>query len=54
MSKGFSWLNENQVREGIVFRLHKEELDAIKKENKAYQRQRYSFKAINPDFLCSN
>ena len=54
MSKGFSMLNENQVREGIVFRLHKEELDAIKKENKAYQRQRYSFKAINPDFLCSN
>ncbi len=54
MSKGFSKFKENQVREGIVFRLRKEEFDAIKKDNPGYQRRRYSFKAINPDFLCSN
>ena len=51
MSKGYSMLNEKQVREGIVFRLQKTELDDIKKSNKVYQKQRYSFKVINPDFL---
>ncbi len=51
MSRAYSELNDKQQREGIVFRLRKEELDLIKKENNAYQRNRYSFKAINPDFL---
>jgi RNA ligase (TIGR02306 family) len=44
-AKGNSVLNPETVREGVVFRL---------KNNNALSRygERYSFKSINPDFLC--
>ena len=44
-AKGNSVLNPEAIREGVVFRL---------KNNNALSRygERYSFKSINPDFLC--
>ena len=49
-AKGSSRFNSEQNREGIVYRLDDYELEKMNSYN--FIGNRFSFKAINPDFLC--